>query len=422
MAFLALSIACNDGDGRGDDGDDDDDGDQADLQPPIVDDTMFELGQALFFDKILSGNRDISCATCHHPALATGDDLALSLGVGATGLGVERQGGTVIPRNAPPLFNLHAYPTMFWDSRVEMVNGRLVTPAGDQLTAEMEATFDHGVVSAQAMFPVTSADEMRGAPGTNELANIPDTDVTAVWSALMVRLGSIDAYVELFESAYPGVSFGEMTFAHAANAMAAYEIRAFAHTDSPYQRFLDGDEQALSETEREGMDDFFEAGCDRCHDGPLLSNFDHHNTALAQFGPGKGDGDERDDFGRERVTGNADDRYAFRTTPLLNVELTGPFGHAGQFVTLRDFVDHYRNHEQNLERYDITENVDQSALWTTQVANQAAVLGNVDRRMRQLDGFDVDEVVAFLRALTAKSARDLSHTVPASVPSGLPLD
>jgi cytochrome c peroxidase len=410
-----------DGDGNGNGNNDD----ETEIpSPPLIEDELFDLGQALFFDKILSGNHDVSCATCHQPGLGTDDDLALSLGVGGTGIGSQREGGAVIPRNAPALFNLHAYRTMFWDSRVARgPGGELITPAGDQLTPAMEQTLEHGVVAAQALFPVTSADEMRGAPGSNELADIDDDDLGAIWRALMVRLGEVPAYVELFERAYPGMSFGEMTFAHAANAIAAYEIRAFDHTDSPYQRFLDGDDQALSTAELDGMDDFFDAGCDGCHSGPLLSNFDHHNTALAQIGPGKGHGaGGLDDFAREGVTGDADDRYAFRTTPLINVELTGPFGHAGQFAELRDFVDHYRNHERNLEQYDVTENVDQTELWSTSVPNTAAVLQTVDRRMRELDGFNVDDVVAFLRAMTADSARDLSVTVPSSVPSGLPLD
>ncbi|HIP71387.1 MAG TPA: cytochrome-c peroxidase, partial [Anaerolineae bacterium] len=91
--------------------------------PPSPEPTLVTLGEALYFDKILSGNRDISCATCHHPTLASGDELALSIGTGGMGLGPQRQMGVGrerIPRNAPEVFNRGAveWRTMFWDSRV----------------------------------------------------------------------------------------------------------------------------------------------------------------------------------------------------------------------------------------------------------------------------------------------------------------
>lgn len=393
-----------------------------------VDDELYTLGQALFFDKVLSGNRDISCATCHHPTAGTGDDLALSVGVGGTGLARQRSGGVIIARNAPPLFNLHAYPTMFWDGRIWLEDGHIQTPAGSALTEAQEEVLGHSVVAAQAMFPVVSREEMRGANGENELADLVDEDYTGIWRALMGRLGEIPEYVEMFEAAFPSTSFSDMTFAHAGRAIAAFEIAAFERTDSDYERFLQGDDNAMSRRAREGMNDFAEVGCDRCHSGPLLSNFEHHNTALAQFGPGLGDGDNTahdsatDDYGRERVTGNPDDRYAFRTTPLLNVALTAPFGHAGQFATLREFVRHYRDPGDDLRDYSLARHVDQELPSEELVANQSEVIDRIDRDMRNLDDFETDEMVAFLEALTADSARDLTDTIPESVPSGLPLD
>src|SRR6185295_17490987 len=88
-----------------------------DVRPALV-----RLGQALAFDKILSGNRDISCMTCHLPAFATGDARSLSIGQGATGLGPNRihPSGVFIPRNAPQLFNLSALTSLFWDGRVSV--------------------------------------------------------------------------------------------------------------------------------------------------------------------------------------------------------------------------------------------------------------------------------------------------------------
>lgn len=388
--------------------------------PPVVTAELFELGQALAFDKVLSGNRDISCMTCHHPDEASGDSRALPAGTGATGLGATRSGGHIIPRNSPPIFNLHAYQTMFWDSRVEVSGGSLHTPAGAELTAAMERTFTFGVVSAQAMFPVTSREEMRGQVGDNEIADA--SNLTEVWSRLMDRLGDIPEYVDMFEDAYPGTEFDDMTFAHAANAIAGFEIKAFAATNSPWDRFLAGDDGAMSNAQLSGAIAFFESGCDNCHSGAALSDFEHHDTGLAQFGPGKGDGASgHDDFGRMRVTGDAADKYGFRTPPLRNVELTGPWGHDGQYDDLAKFVAHYDNAGHSLEHYDIEKHVDDEALHDLVENNVAGVLANLDADVAEIGNVNHNKLVDFLEALTDSDSRDLGDLVPATVPSGLPV-
>ncbi|MCH9688320.1 MAG: cytochrome-c peroxidase [Deltaproteobacteria bacterium] len=402
--------------------------DDGDIEPiaaaPAVSTEMYALGQALAFDKILSGNENISCLTCHHPSIGSDDDRALPRGEGGSGLGHLRTGGPIVPRNAPALFNLHTYETMFWDSRVSRQDGRIQTPAGDHITPEMVAVFDHGIVSAQAMFPVTSREEMRGQPGDNELADIPDGDFTAIWAALMNRLGGVPSYVQMFEAAYPGTQFDDMTFAHAANAIAAFEIAGFESRDSPWERFVAGDDDALSDDELEGALLFFD-NCARCHSGSAFSDFRHHNTGLAQLGPGKGDGPSgADDFGREQVTGNQRDRWAFRTPPLFNVELTGPFGHAGQFAELRDHIAHYVDPAGSLRRYDVTEHVDEEALWSMVLDNTEAIIATISRRTGARlgrGGNGVTSIEIFLETLTADSATDLSPLVPSSVPSGLPV-
>jgi cytochrome c peroxidase len=143
--------------------------------PPPIRPQLVHLGQVLVFDKVLSGNRDIACMTCHLPAFATGDGRSLSIGQGATGLGSERvhPDGLFIPRNAPSLFNLSALQSLFWDGRVSVdANGRFHTPAGDQITPRMTRVFEFGAVSALGLFPVLSREEMRAADG-NELARSP---------------------------------------------------------------------------------------------------------------------------------------------------------------------------------------------------------------------------------------------------------
>ncbi len=112
---------------------------------PVVRPALLALGRALAFDKILSGNKDISCMTCHLPKFGTGDGRSLSMGQGATGLGPDRVNGPIIPRNAPALFNLDQVRAFFWDGRVEISDrGRFLTPAAERLTAHMTDAFEFG--------------------------------------------------------------------------------------------------------------------------------------------------------------------------------------------------------------------------------------------------------------------------------------
>jgi cytochrome c peroxidase len=396
--------------------------------PAPVRPELVRLGQALLFDKVLSGNHDISCMTCHHPDLAVGDGRHLAIGQGATGLGPERvhPEGAFIARNSPSPFNLHALDELFWDGRVSVTHrggkkrgGKpvVVTPAGSQLSKKMEKVFEFGAASALGLFPVTSREEMRGFAG-NELIELPDNDFRGIWAGLMDRLGAIPEYRAMFEDAYPGTRFKNMAFAHASNAMAGFIVSELSFSDTPWDRFLRGNDGALTGVQLEGAKNFLQARCSICHGGDALTDVDFHNVALAQFGPGTGDGD---DFGRFNVTGKPDDKYAFRTPALRNVELTGPYGHAGQFVNLRDFIDHYSESDQKLFGYDTGQL--EPALRSTLVDNFADVRATRDPLLDGVVFTDevVDEVTAFMLALTDEAARDLTHLIPERVPSGLPV-
>jgi len=394
-------------------------------RPPRVRPALVELGRALAFDKILSGNKDIACMTCHLPSFGTGDDRSLSIGQGATGLGPARvhPQGAFIPRNAPPAFNLFADKALFWDGRVEVLpNGKVKTPAGVKLNAHMAGIFEFGAASALPMFPVLSPEEMRGTGG-NELADIQDKAPQQVWKALMTRLGAIPEYRRMFEAAYPGTRFSQMNFAHASNAIAGFLVDQLAFNDSPWDQFLAGNDEAMTETQLQGAKDFMSARCSVCHNGSTLSDGKFHNVAVAQIGPGKGDGlDGKDDFGRMRETGKAADQYAFRTPALRNVELTGPYGHDGAFPDLRSFVDHYS--ESDLKLRNFSPAALEPLLQPTLLRNTEAILATRDTLLNGVVFPDetIDEVTAFMLALTDPAARDLSRVVPARVPSGLPVD
>ena len=394
---------------------------------PVIRQSLVLLGQVLAFDPLLSGNLDISCMTCHVPAFGTGDGKSLSVGQGGVGLGPTRSHakGVFIPRNAPPLFNLGAMRRLFWDGRIEVdAQGNVHTPApDDELTEEMKSVFEFGAISALGLFPVTNRLEMRGLVGDdNELAGIPDEDFSRIWDGLMARLGAVGEYRGLFQSAYPGTAFEDMTFAHASNAIAAFFIDKLSSANSPWDKFLAGNDRALTKRQLEGAKTFLSLRCVLCHNGATFSDQESHNVAVAQFGPGQGNGFEgRDDFGRMNVTGNPADIYKFRTTPLRNVELTAPYGHDGAFFDLREFIEHYSESHLKLLAFDDSKL--ELLLRGTVVPNATEILLNRDPI---LDGVVIpssiiDQLMDYMTALTDPAARNLNHIIPSRVPSGLPV-
>src|SRR6266699_99316 len=139
------------------------------------DPALVDLGRSLFFDKILSGNRDVACASCHTPMAHTGDGLSLAIGTGAVRVGTTRTlgpGRQFTPRNAPSLLSAGLQPFyLFWDGRVSEFGGgasRFSSPAGAALPSGLAS-----VLAAQAMIPVTNRVEMRGNAGDRDaLGNV----------------------------------------------------------------------------------------------------------------------------------------------------------------------------------------------------------------------------------------------------------
>lgn len=401
-------------------------------QPDNDNHAQIELGQMLFFDNILSGNEDISCATCHHPNEGTSDNRSLPAGTGGVGLGPSRTLGPDrphIPRNAPDVFNRGQaeWFSLMWDGRIAGIPGQwFETPAGEQLPEGLDS-----ILAAQAMFPVTSPDEMRGTTDDvdlygNELADIDSDAFQVIWDGLMDRLLSNEEYRERFADAYPDLEESELGFQHAANAIAAFEIDAFTFTNSPWDRFLAGDSSAMTEAEKRGALLFYgEARCSSCHSGNLMTDQQTHNICAPQIGPGRGDSAPLD-LGRFDETGVEEDRFAFRTPPLRNVELSGPWMHDGAYTHLEAAVWHHLDIVRAMEDYDVNQLTPE--LRDTFVSDQESMLlmrEGVSPILR--DGVDIspddfDDLMAFMRALTDPAARDMGHLVPDSVPSGHPVD
>ena len=394
-------------------------------KPPAVRSGLSLLGQALAFDKELSGNRDISCMTCHLSSGATVDGRSVAIGQGGTGLGTARvhPQGRFVHRSAPPLFNLHALSTLTWDGRVFVDKNGVVRTPGANLQAHQRAVLECGTASALPMFPLLSRSEMRGESG-NELAAVPDDKHQRTWKFIMRRLGAIPEYRTMFEAAYPGSTFDSLNIAHAGNAMGCWIVAVFGATNTPWDRMLAGNDDAMTETQLLGARAFLTtARCSQCHTGPLLTDGKFHNVATPQVGPGFGNGPSgRDDFGRERQTANTKHRYQFRTPPLRNVELTGPYGHDGAIVSLRAWVDHYSQSDVKLRNYDPSQL--EPLLQNTLLPTASDILLTRDTRLRNLviPPETVDQITEFLKALTDPASRDLRRFVPARVPSGLSVD
>jgi len=393
------------------------------------------LGRLLFFDKELSGNRNTSCATCHHPFTATGDGLSLPVGEGGIALSVTRTTGDGheaiverVPRNSPALFNLGAaqFTAMFDDGRVAGTPGMFHSPAGADLPAGLD-----GALAVQAMFPVTSSAEMAGQPPENQIATAGAAgDLPEVWALLADRLRAIPDYVDLFGEVY-GIGPEQITFVDAANAIAAFEAATYRSDNSPFDRYLRGDHAAMSKRAIRGMRLFYgAAGCSGCHAGPFQTDHDFHAIAMPQIGPGKGDGASgHEEYGRERVTGIEADRFRFRTPPLRNVALTAPYGHAGAYLTLEAVVRHHLDPVAALYAYDPAQAVlpsraDLDAIDAEVMddpALVAAIAAGNELAPWPADEDEVADLLAFLNALTDPAALNLRGEVPQTVPSGLPV-
>ncbi|MHA3976803.1 cytochrome-c peroxidase [Halovulum sp. GXIMD14794] len=397
-----------------------------------------EVGRLLFYDPVLSGNRDISCGTCHHHDHGTGDGLSLGLGQGASGLGPERTAapGVVlkrIPRNAPPLWNLGAKQVrvLFHDGRLEpsdLYDNDFNSPAEEFLPKGL-----NGILAAQSLIPLTARFEMAGDPEENPVVRAVLRRPSEGWAMIAQRVRTIPQYVDLLRAAYPEIARPEdVDISHVANALGDFINAEWRSFDSPYDRYLAG-EDALSPAQARGMDLFFgAAGCADCHSGALLTDQGFHALALPHIGPGRTrrfDPIPRD-VGRMAETDRIEDAYRFRTPGLRNVALTAPYGHNGAYRTLEGIVRHHLDPLGMLDAWTPDEamlpevaNLSPNDFMNFQDEREARRLrARVDITPRSLTDAQVDDVVAFLNALTGGDSVTGRLGRPESVPSGLEVD
>jgi len=320
-----------------------------------------ELGKMLFWDPILSGDKDVACVTCHHPKNGYAENLDLSIGVGGEGLSVSRQNGTLVKRNAHTLlnagfngidvfgiYNAELAP-MLWDKRVESLE-------------------------EQAILPLLSEEEMRGTEISEE----------AIIDTIIQRLYSIPYYKASFEEVF---GINNITEKSIGKAIATFE-RTLTSNQSRFDQYVDGDENAFSTLELRGMMNFIDVGCVNCHNGPMFSDFKLHILSVPENDklnvPDDGDGD-----------------FAFRTPTLRNLGMTAPYMHNGVFQTLEEVMEFYEDH--SLGEGNINPNVSDMEL---------------DKELSKLQLGD-QEIASILAFLNTLNDTNFDIDIPSEVPSGL---
>ncbi len=394
-----------------------------------------EVGRLLFYDPILSGNRNISCGTCHHHDQGTGDGLSLGIGEGGTGLGPKRVGEVErrIPRNAPPLWNLGAKEirVLFHDGRLTKSNlfgNGFNSPADKSLPDGID-----NILAAQALFPMIAEAEMSGDLEENEIARAASRRPQEAWALIATRVRAIPEYATMLTAAYPDLDDpADIEIEHIVNALGAFIGLEWQSFDSRYDRHLAG-EATLTDAEQRGLDLFFgKAECSTCHRGRLFTDQEFHALALPPFGPGRTRAFDpiARDRGRLNESNRIEDAYRFRTPMLRNVALTGPYGHNGAYQTLDGIIRHHLDPLAMLdawtpERAKLPEVATLETPDFITLENQremAALRSKIDIDPVDLTEAEIADLKAFLYALTGEDSVKGRLGRPDAVPSGLKVD
>ena len=335
------------------------------------------LGRLLFWDPILSGQRDVACATCHHPDFGYSDGLDLSIGTNGAGLGAARtfvpgQPARLVKRNSQTVLNV-------------AFNG--LTPGADAAPAAAPMFWDLRVRSleAQALEPIKALEEMRGDAYPEHRA-VPSA---------VARLNAIAEYRELFARAFGGTR--PVNEQNLGRALAAFQ-RTLIAVNSPFDRYMRGDTNALSPEQLRGMERFESTGCVNCHSGPMFSDFAVHVLAVP------------DNQKLPESDSGVNKAYGFRTPSLRNLTATAPYMHNGVFSSLPEVIQFYQRVSRGGGR--------RGGQGGPRGLNAQVGPDQIDPLARRLNmrGRGQGDLIAFLRALDDPG---FDRTVPERVPSGL---
>jgi len=428
-----------------------------------IDPALADLGRLLFFDKILGLHDDNSCAGCHAPAFGFGDSQPMAIGVQNNGVVGPHRTGPRNQRRSPMVANTAFYPALMWTPRFVALSGDPFDPSlGFRFPApEGIVTGVPTLLAAQGSLPSTELVEMAGFHGI--AANpgpfgprhfqfddglgetLPAPDETGfhnfpIQAAVDARLNAIPAYLEKFGEVFGGgapLAPGAITIDMRRRAIAEFQTSLTA-ADAPLDRFARGETAAMTAKQKRGALLFFgKATCVACHavagaSNEMFSDFQAHRIGGPQLAPvfGVGSGDtifdgpgENEDFGFEQTEGDPAVRYMFRTAPLRNLKKAPAFFHDGAFHTLEAAIRHHLDVKTSLRRYDPARNGVPSDLHLGPAEPMLAA--GIDPRLRRtlvLTKEEVHALVDFVRdALFDERVEDFCRQIPASVPSGRPL-
>jgi len=333
-------------------------------------DEKIALGRLLFYDPVLSGNKDVSCATCHQPNFNYAEFLETSIGVNGRGRGSKRQfiSPNDIPfvkRNSQSILNTafngiqndvpyHAESApMFWDLRAKGLE-------------------------EQAIIPIKTLEEMMGRSyGEDEIIDV-----------ILERIRQIPEYGQRFAEAFPNDK-QPVSEENLAKAIATYE-RTLIANNSRFDQYMRGDSAAISTAEKEGLHLFLKTGCAKCHSGPMFSDFKMHTLGAP---------DTQNITESDRGINND---YAFRTPTLRNLRYSAPYMHSGKFNTLEQVLQFYEDIAGGKIRNPNVTAVQMDTLATNMRVNFK----------------DISRIVEFLNCLNDDN---FDKTIPEKVPSGLPV-
>lgn len=324
-----------------------------------------KLGRLLFFDPILSGNKDVACATCHHPSNGYAEFRDLSIGVNGKGFGSKRVFKTpnnipFVKRNAHTVLNTafngidslnHYNPEkspMFWDNRVTSLE-------------------------AQAIEPIKAMEEMRGL-------NYSETEIL---DEVVSRLKAIPEYQKLFKTVFEE----NITIDNIGKAIAAYE-RTLLANNARFDEYMRGDSTAISLSEKKGFNLFKKVGCINCHNGPMFSDYKIHILSVPENNK------------LTKVDDGFEQQFGFRTATLRNLRFTNPYMHNGMLPNLEKILEFYED------------------LKFKKTRNPGVAVNRIDTLAQNLTVAmkDFGPIISFLNTLNDDS---FDKTIPETVPSGL---
>lgn len=395
-----------------------------------IDDRLAELGRLLFFDRILSITQDNSCAGCHGPNVSFNDPVPISIGIDNNLVVGEGREGPHNLRRAPSVINASFFPHLMWDARFR-------SDAQDPFDSSRGFTFPEPdgsslsrlshLLAGQAFTPVVAPFEMAGFEFEGDAADIR--------AELARRVDQTPEYRERFAEIFPAIASGDsLSYDHIGEALAEFQ-HTLVRADAPLDQYARGDTSALTPAQKRGGILFFgvKASCSECHitdayANQMFSDFKAHNIAVPQIAPvntnapfdGPG---ENEDYGLERVTGDPDDRYKFRTQPLRNVAFQPSFMHNGAFLCLENVIRHHVDVYESLDNYT---NVILPPSLRGEMGPVEPMLETIhllSAEPRDLTDEEIDDLVAFMHALSDPDAHPdrLMSLIPSSVPSGLDL-